>query len=83
MKRNDLAKLVEFITALLTFLLAIMVMTVENISLGFQGRMIVGGYFIFVSLLCVWFLILRRIGKMKDEAEDAQIYKENKMFDNH
>jgi len=66
MKRNDLAKLVEFTTALLAFLLAIMVMTVESISLGFQGRMIVGGYFIFVSLLCVWFLILRRMKELKE-----------------
>ena len=83
MKRNDLAKLTEFITGILSFLLGIMLMTVKNVTLSFQSRMIAGGYFIFVALLCVWFLILRRIGKMKDEAEDAQIYKENKMFDNH
>ena len=83
MKRNDLSKLTEFITALLSLFLAIMIMTVENISLGFQGRMIVGGYFIFISLLCVWFLILRRKAEIKEDTEDTQIYKENKMFDNH
>lgn len=39
-------------------------MTVESISLSFQSRMIVGGYFLSITLLCVWFLIRRRMKEL-------------------
>ena len=58
--KKYLAKLTEFVTALLSLFMAIMVMTVESITLSFNDKLMVSGYFLFITLLCVWFLILGR-----------------------
>lgn len=60
-----LEKLTKFILALISFFMAIVIVTSESIRLTFSERMIVGGYFLFITLLCVSLLVINQTKDLK------------------
>jgi hypothetical protein len=66
MKGQDSLKLTEFITSLLSLIVAVTIMTVENVNLSFNERMMVGVYFLSISGICVFFLCRRRNRELKE-----------------
>tara|TARA_R110000803_G_scaffold112660_7_gene181071 strand:- start:11660 stop:11926 length:267 start_codon:yes stop_codon:yes gene_type:complete len=60
-----LEKLTKFILALISFFMAIVIVTSESIRLTFSERMIVGGYFLFITLLCVSLFVINQTKDLK------------------